>query len=568
MSAFEAFVNLELPRRSAFLTGAITGFDGDPNSGGAPAQLQGAPVGTWYLRETPLTVYRKLTAGATGWVEDGSSGGGGGTAGVVTETAMTIPVDWNDPTAADPPASSFSSQQDVDDFLSAQGASSIKHIQSAYDALPLFIRHTVTLELAAGVHRPLPSAGDIAFVLTSKTVLDGEGQLILQGDEPLNYDQVHAGGTVTGAQTGSNDPYMDFPASTFPNDGSLKGYFAVIDTGQTVLIHDHTDSRLYVITELSPDPTGSSVFVGSPNTILRNSIDDATKKSNFSILQISGGNLVDFFGLQLNDVKIDPFGVISNTVRWEQSVGIFLRVLLDQLDTSLGQVPNGNSLSVDGYGATLVAWHYSHIASTTSGGVDVPIFISNGGQFQTFEGVFIQGGEDGIFVSGSESVLILGSTILEGIGRNTVNPEFGAISIREGAKFISQEIGNGRPAEIRDIQNGVGALVFSTGGRVTSAFNLGFVFKNISGPCIRFSGGVQFPHTESSVFDFQDGGGNLDVGLEIIKSFNSATLTSTFSPSGAAGDLRIEGVVGSYGDLPTNDNPLRTTGLNVIGKDV
>lgn len=75
MSAFEDFVNLELPRRSAFLTVAIAGFDGDPNDVGAPDILKNAPVGTWYLQETGGPIeHRKLTASATGWVA--SAGGG------------------------------------------------------------------------------------------------------------------------------------------------------------------------------------------------------------------------------------------------------------------------------------------------------------------------------------------------------------------------------------------------------------------------------------------------------------------------------------------------------------
>lgn len=55
---FENFINLELPRRPALLTVAITGFDGDPNVG-APAIITGAPVGTYYQQETPATLWRK-----------------------------------------------------------------------------------------------------------------------------------------------------------------------------------------------------------------------------------------------------------------------------------------------------------------------------------------------------------------------------------------------------------------------------------------------------------------------------------------------------------------------------
>lgn len=78
MSAFETFVNTELPRRSAHLTVGITGYDGDPNDGSAPDVLKLSPKGTWYQRETPAVVwYRKEVSGiggATSWVIPAGSG--------------------------------------------------------------------------------------------------------------------------------------------------------------------------------------------------------------------------------------------------------------------------------------------------------------------------------------------------------------------------------------------------------------------------------------------------------------------------------------------------------------
>lgn len=78
MTAFESFVNLELPRRSAHLTVGIAGYDGDPNDVGAPAILKNSPQGTWYQRETPAIVwYRKQIGGAIGstsWTVPAGSG--------------------------------------------------------------------------------------------------------------------------------------------------------------------------------------------------------------------------------------------------------------------------------------------------------------------------------------------------------------------------------------------------------------------------------------------------------------------------------------------------------------
>jgi len=64
-----------LARRSNFLTEAITGYDGDPNGGGAPAILVGANLGTWFREETAAKWWRKTE---TAWEDRTITGGGGG----------------------------------------------------------------------------------------------------------------------------------------------------------------------------------------------------------------------------------------------------------------------------------------------------------------------------------------------------------------------------------------------------------------------------------------------------------------------------------------------------------
>ena len=74
MSAFEDFVNLELPKRAPTLTLANTGFDGDPNAGGAPAVVQNSPQGTYFFRNTGSIVYIKNTSAPGTWAVVGSGG--------------------------------------------------------------------------------------------------------------------------------------------------------------------------------------------------------------------------------------------------------------------------------------------------------------------------------------------------------------------------------------------------------------------------------------------------------------------------------------------------------------
>jgi hypothetical protein len=77
MSAFEDYVNLELPRRSTLLTKAITGYDDNPNLGAAPSTIDNAPVGTWFYEETANVWWRKRESAASTWTDTTVSGGGG-----------------------------------------------------------------------------------------------------------------------------------------------------------------------------------------------------------------------------------------------------------------------------------------------------------------------------------------------------------------------------------------------------------------------------------------------------------------------------------------------------------
>lgn len=66
---FENFVNLELPRRPALLTYEITNYQGDPNSVSAPDILKDAPKGTFYLRNTDASFWRKQTPVWNSWID-------------------------------------------------------------------------------------------------------------------------------------------------------------------------------------------------------------------------------------------------------------------------------------------------------------------------------------------------------------------------------------------------------------------------------------------------------------------------------------------------------------------
>jgi hypothetical protein len=75
MSAFEDFVNLELPQRPVMSTAANTGYDGDPNAVGAPSKIQNSPVGTFFIQYTANKLWQKRGGPGT-WEEIGGGGSG------------------------------------------------------------------------------------------------------------------------------------------------------------------------------------------------------------------------------------------------------------------------------------------------------------------------------------------------------------------------------------------------------------------------------------------------------------------------------------------------------------
>lgn len=122
MTAFEDFVNLELPRRSAFLTYEITSYDGDPNSGSAPAILQGAPKGTWFLQQTGSIYWRKRTSAADSWVISNID---------ATFEEMDIYV----------------RASDGDDSNPGTSALPLETLQAAIDKIPQIVNHTVIIHV-------------------------------------------------------------------------------------------------------------------------------------------------------------------------------------------------------------------------------------------------------------------------------------------------------------------------------------------------------------------------------------------------------------------------------------
>ena len=266
-----------------------------------------------------------------------------------TVSSMTIPIDYDDNdvgSVGDPPDGTvFKTQDDVDKVLSDNGWTAFKHLDRAYEALPLFILHAVTFEVAAGIQRPsgdtstcwdlthryLATGAGVFFAITIKGV--GE-YLDIVGDSgsPLTVDSYDNGSS-------SKNPSVSFTGTPFAGL-NLKGRYAILSTGQKCVIHKHTDNTLYTLEAPTSAPT--TCWVGRPSTIFRNSQDDIVKYGNTGI-HLVGESSRNPSMFSLEDVSYEGFG--SSSVHVQVAAPHFraTRVVVDDLSTyeEFGINPNG-----------------------------------------------------------------------------------------------------------------------------------------------------------------------------------------------------------------------------------
>jgi hypothetical protein len=148
MTAFENFVNLELPRRPTMLTLAVTGYAGDPNDGGAPAIVQNSPAGSFYLRDSDKSLWRKKESTAGTWEETDT--GGGTVAPETTTETITMAVDYSGGTSP-APGTIVTTQAEY----TALGAD-LKYVQDVFDILPKYLAADVIVVVSDGNHYAKP----------------------------------------------------------------------------------------------------------------------------------------------------------------------------------------------------------------------------------------------------------------------------------------------------------------------------------------------------------------------------------------------------------------------------
>jgi hypothetical protein len=528
-----------------------------------------------------------------------------------TEGNITFNIDYNNIAAIDPPTDTiFKSQLEVDNFLGSMGAAKFKHLQLCYNALPANVLHLVTFNLAAGIHRPHPTipSGTSAWVFNTKFV-GALGGLSFIGAAPSLYTPksgLATAITITAIQAANRDPFIDVSGTPFavsawapttsyavgdrrsnagntyvvrvagtsagaggPSgtgtsdiiDGTvtwrflvvgtafLRGYYAVLNTGQTVLIHDHTDSRINVIEVISPVPT-SILFIGRPSTIMRNSLNDIVRSRTGNVavestLNLIGSGVGNRFTYQ--DVTVDGFGANSNIIAHSSGTFRGIRHIMDQDSAfDFGVTPAGNCWQFVSAGRTSIALTSCALIRRI-GGSGQSLSTDAAGSVQ---GAYFEN-EGGLQIRVPAVNVFFTGLVCRSVGSSS---SFASLSVF-GAQLdlLDTGTGGGKENEFRDGKASVPSIHFSEGGRSRNNSQRA-VFKNNLAACIRIGPQGNLDLTLNDVFGsagLLNGGGNSDVGIDILGPGGVVALNPSTNVTGTVGDVRLGGVVQTYASIPS-----------------
>lgn len=478
---------------------------------------------------------------------------------------LTIPVDYDDDgvgAVGDPgPTDFFQSQASIDDFLATNGWTAFKHFQPVWDVLPRNIYHTVSFNFASGIHRPHPSNTTHFMEFKDKRI---GHDLFFNLFGSTDHEERISGLTVSGVGTDDTDPWIDFVGTPFVGKDP-RGLTLILDTGQKALVHKFTDSRLYLVTKISPTGPVSGA-VGRPATILRNSQKgtETTRHCSTSLVRNVADSAGTYSVLFIKSFTIESINAIVAV--WDSSSKVYTAINTCTIDYAsqvddLGLNPSGgpetfiaSARGIGGINFPYSSLRGSLLAETPVGGMGAVALISRANLHSW--NCYIGGFDNIINVYGG-GVFIL---------RDGVVDQIKAIIIEDFSRFTSQAglSASGVTTILRNFTD-YGILFTNGSYEPYSAEGREYQFEDQQGPCIILSNSATIASDGGKILD---GGGNLDVGIEVRGSFVRAGLTALTNVTGALGDMRIEGVIGSYSSLPDKTAPLTTINLNSISKEV
>ncbi len=439
----------------------------------------------------------------------------------VTAEALTYAVDYNDGTALEiPEGTVFTLQAQIDAFLSNGGATAFKYLTECWNATPTIVAHPVNANVAGGVHRPRSTESAAAWPLVGK-VFTNNAYFSINGTG--GYTPISApltGLSVTAEQAASGDPYVDFAGTPFLGL-DLRGLMIEGSNGQINVIHDHTDSRLRLTDNIFPSLSGGTVDVVRPATVLRNSLNDTSAAYSFRTIEVSGN--VGINQVYLYDTWVQRLGVGGNAPGIDVFNGCEIwcyRVLFDLVEEQalFGVAPAGRAYR-------FLAGSYTSLLNCgmrSSGSSATGAFIQS--DF-TFIG-------RSAFHSGARGLQVFDSVLNI---RETAFTNFSTAGIElTRSEMFSQSPGS-QGVYMTLSGCGVG-LDFIDRATLRDVPQANYFFDTC-GIGVRL-GTECSVNIASGALEFQDNGGNTDVGIDLNGVRSTLILGADTDVTGTNGDVR------------------------------
>jgi hypothetical protein len=479
----------------------------------------------------------------------------------VTQEPLTVPVDYNDPTAVDPSSRiTFCTQAAITKYLSKKGATSFKHLDRIWRALPTVITKNVVINMAAGIHRPsgdsvnTSSACDLKSKHMVISLYSTDSSTIrINGALPSSYLPIIGSSgsplSITSYDDGvaSLNPSLTFTGTPF-SGLDLRGRFVVLNTGQATIIHDHDDSVLYTTGAISPAP--ATCWVGRQSTIYRNSLTDLgpVKSGSISV------TLTDTSRLALQDIAIEGCGGNGIILSANNCTLSPLRVVIDDRDVyeSLAIPPNGRAFQGSGKTTTVSLNTCCYLGVPGVGGNDGVLYMS-GMKTTTLRDSYFKGGDYGLILSDLDLVSIW-NTVLD---RNAGGSIPALLVTNVGMLNVTTLGAGGKMNEIRGAIDTAGMLISNAHMPEDSSpgwnYTVTMMFKNCTVPCIVLNNGASINTTYSpSGQGLIDGGGNTSYGVQFSGGQSSLVMNASSNITGALGDVYMAGAVRSHTDIKNN----------------
>lgn len=481
---------------------------------------------------------------------------------IATQEALNFPIDPS--SSFVPSADTVVKQADIAAILAAGGASAFKYPKDAYELLPTEIAHVVTFTFVAGTNRPRSSDTSTGWDFSTKKLVRA-GQLVFQGATSGSYTPygVLSAQVVQSHVAGSNDPSLTFSGTPF-NGLDLRGSHAVLSSGQVAMIHDHTDSILYLCDNITPALTNglSTCQVARPSTVWVNSADDVNRKASqwLATNTLTDEDLFPANRVTFNDILFKPFRA-SNGSLINGRIN-FTRCVWDRETVSS---ENGTNLALQNVTA-LTLTDCSYLNTPGSAGADAIISVTANCSV-TLTKCYIKGSEDGIEIAGATSYLTLWSTVLDRVGSLA---DGNSVRIADGARMDMFSFSGSKYCEIRgQAVSTVCGIAIDNGALLRDDVRQECLFKNLAGPGIRLgargSANVSAASTVSGgTAGLMDGGGNTNFGVVINGPYAYYKYESHSTLTGSLGDISLNGNTVAYSSLSAGDSYIDDLGNAVV----